>query len=468
MSSQSPILSLPYIQPAQAQKHVTHNEALRQLDTLVQLAVVDATLTVPPVSPPPEARYIVGTGATGDWAGQDNAVALFADGAWVFYTPVAGWRADVLSTSGTMRFDGTTWSSIAQGVLQNVDLVGVNTTADATNRLSVSADATLLTHDGAGHQLKLNKSTVTDTASLLFQTGFSGRAEMGLAGGDDFSIKVSPDGATFLDAVVVDAQTGQVMFPNGGPDFRERLTAHQTYFVRPDGDNANDGLANTSAGAFATIQHAVDEMMRLDCGIYDVTINVAAGTYAETVTISGQAQGSGTYTLRGNTGAPDTVKVNKIRCRKTALISLEGFEFITPNGLEIQTRAQVDLRFARFSGAGNAISIRDGFVGCNNTDLQFASTVTTIASAYNYANLSMFGTNFILDANINWGASGAFFMNSFCLAWLQSATFTGATASCTGSRYNIGLNSILNTAGQGATFIPGNAVGLVGTGAQYV
>ncbi len=35
MSDNSPRLDLPDIQAAQAQKHVTHNEALRVLDVLV-------------------------------------------------------------------------------------------------------------------------------------------------------------------------------------------------------------------------------------------------------------------------------------------------------------------------------------------------------------------------------------------------------------------------------------------------
>jgi hypothetical protein len=94
--------------------------------------------------------------------------------------------------------------------LNPAPLVGVNATADATNRLSVSAPATLLSHEGAGHQLKVNKSADTDTASLLYQTGFSGRAEMGLAGDDDFHVKVSPDGSTWHEAVVVDKDTGNV------------------------------------------------------------------------------------------------------------------------------------------------------------------------------------------------------------------------------------------------------------------
>ena len=51
MSDTSAILSLPYLQPAQAQKHVTHNEALQLLDVLVQMAVIARSLSLPPTSP---------------------------------------------------------------------------------------------------------------------------------------------------------------------------------------------------------------------------------------------------------------------------------------------------------------------------------------------------------------------------------------------------------------------------------
>ncbi len=233
MSDQSQILSMPYIQPAQAQKHVTHNEALFLLDAVVQLAVEDVNLTAPPASPGANERYIVGTSATGDWSGNDNSVALYSNGAWTFFTPVAGWHADVLSTGETLRFDGTNWVYPTSAPLQNVDHVGVNATADDTNRLTVAADATLLTNDGDGHQLKVNKAAPADTASLLFQTGYSGRAEMGTTGVDDFTIKVSDDGSTYRDAIVVEADTGAVQMPQGQCYFEDIFILNDTSFNMP-------------------------------------------------------------------------------------------------------------------------------------------------------------------------------------------------------------------------------------------
>ena len=83
MSDTTSNLLLPYILAAQAQKHVTHNEALRLLDGLVQLAVLARDLTAPPASPSEGDRYIVASGSTGDWSGWDLNVALWTDGAWL-------------------------------------------------------------------------------------------------------------------------------------------------------------------------------------------------------------------------------------------------------------------------------------------------------------------------------------------------------------------------------------------------
>jgi hypothetical protein len=209
MQDQSSILSLPLIQPSQAQKHVTHNEALRILDVLVQLAVIDRDRTSPPDDPAPGDRHIVGTGATGAWSGADLRIAIWEEGGWGFLDPRPGWRAEVLSEARGLVFDGTAWA-VRLPELDNLPGLGLNTSADAVNRLAVAAPATLLTHEGAGHQLKINKAIPTDTASLLFQTGFSGRAEMGMAGNDDWSIKVSPDGDSWIEALRVEAASGHV------------------------------------------------------------------------------------------------------------------------------------------------------------------------------------------------------------------------------------------------------------------
>ncbi|BBE72041.1 DUF2793 domain-containing protein [Oharaeibacter diazotrophicus] len=385
MSDTTDRLQLPRLAAAQAQKHVTHNDALAILDALVQLAVADRDLTAPPASPAAGERHLVAAGATGAWAGRAGEIAEYLDGAWRFHAPRAGWTAYVAAEGAAVVYDGTGWTAAAGegaaailaklltvdgagsgldadrlggighatlaaasqarasiagggtlavsaagevswsaryvvgagrgaqfapagsfdvvcptsgtvtgvggaadrtatsagvalaafetlyfvppvggatagaadfrvcggsadfavpghwialarrdgesgGVLfpggvrvglgesfaqaasttprPRLDRLGINAAADATNRLVAALSAALITDEGAGVQVKVNKTGAANTGALVFQTGFSGRAEFGLVGGDDFKLKVSPDGSTWTEALAVDRTAG--------------------------------------------------------------------------------------------------------------------------------------------------------------------------------------------------------------------------------------------------------------------
>lgn len=228
MSDVSAVLGLPYIQPSQAQKHVTHNEAIQVLDALVQLSVEARDVTLPPAVPVQGARYILPAGVSGAWAGRGGNLAVWSGTEWAYHTPALGWLAHIRAEGIVAVFDGTGWSSItglAADDLQNLPGVGINTGSNAVNRLAVSSEATLLTHAGNDHRLKVNKSAATDTASLLFQSGFTGHAEMGLAGSNAFSVRVSNDGSSFTDAFSANATSGTVSFP-AGLDFGNQTLSH--------------------------------------------------------------------------------------------------------------------------------------------------------------------------------------------------------------------------------------------------
>lgn len=213
MSDLSPILSLPLLQASQAQKHVTHNEALMRLDLLVQMTVADRNRAAAPASPVEGQRHIIAASPAGSWAGQAGKVAVYQDAAWQFVTPSAGWRAWVTSEAVEVAYNGSAWTTGAGASIPSVlavDEIGISTSSDNTNRLAVSSAASLFNHAGAGHQIKVNKSATGQTASLLFQTGFSGRAEMGTMGDNNFAIKVSPDGTSYTTALKVDAASAAV------------------------------------------------------------------------------------------------------------------------------------------------------------------------------------------------------------------------------------------------------------------
>lgn len=216
MSDLTTHLLLPYMLAAQAQKHVTHNEALRLLDAMVQLSVLDRDLTAPSTSPADGDRHIVASGATGLWAGWDLNVALRVDGVWMRLVPRPGWLAWIADEQVFVVWNGSVWEPV--GVPQDLkaQVLGLGgATADSYNRLSVNTPAVLLNNDGAGIEATVNKAAPAHDAALTFKTGFSARALFGLLGSDDFSIKVSPDGSSFLEALAADRHTGRISFPAG-------------------------------------------------------------------------------------------------------------------------------------------------------------------------------------------------------------------------------------------------------------
>ncbi|MCQ8782828.1 DUF2793 domain-containing protein [Mangrovibrevibacter kandeliae] len=227
--SNTPHLGLPLLFAAQSQKHVTHNEALLILDAVAQLAVIDRDLTTPPPSPADGARYLVAAGGGGAWTGQDDAIALWQDGAWSFLAPLAGWLAFVADERLFLVFDGTAWtpfaaeSADAAQDLQNVARLGIGTTADAINPLSAKLNKALFSARSAGEggdgdlRYALNKVGSGNVVSLLMQTGYSGRAEIGLVGNDDLALRVSSDGAAWTDAMTIAGASGAVGLGTSSP-----------------------------------------------------------------------------------------------------------------------------------------------------------------------------------------------------------------------------------------------------------
>lgn len=217
----TPHLQLSQLAPAQALKHITVNEALNRLDSIIAVFVLSRTTQSPPSSGEGD-RFLVPENATDAWDGMDNDIAEWRGGDWYFTKPDAGWTAFVADESRLVIFDGTEWITQASAQSITTTAVGVNSSADLQNRLTVKSDAVLFSHDdqtpGNGDmRLALNKSELSTTASLILQSDFSGRAEIGLAGEDALSVKVSPDGSNFAQALYVDPTTARVEFPQTPP-----------------------------------------------------------------------------------------------------------------------------------------------------------------------------------------------------------------------------------------------------------
>ncbi|WP_224824554.1 DUF2793 domain-containing protein [Cognatishimia sp. MH4019] len=85
-------LGLPLVQPSQAQKHVTVNEAFTRLDSLTQVSVLSRSVTVPPADAAEGVCYLVPTGASAAWNSHVGEIAIRSNNGWVFVPMVEGWR----------------------------------------------------------------------------------------------------------------------------------------------------------------------------------------------------------------------------------------------------------------------------------------------------------------------------------------------------------------------------------------
>lgn len=389
MADQTPILSLPLIMPSQAQKHVTHNEALRLLDVAVQLVVLNRNRTTAPAAPSVGDRHIVAAGATGDWAGQSGRIAVYAETGWQFFEALPGWVAYDLAAESAVVFNGTGWGLFGTAPTE-VNLLGINTTANATNRLSVAAAATLLSHAGADHQLKVNKSAPADTASLVFQTNFSGRAELGLAGSNDLSLKVSANGNTWTTALTTDAASGRVTLPVGA-DIAGTVGGAA---VQSGPTDAGAGRL-MKVGAFGLGAGAIVEDANWD------TL-AAAGFYRSTVTttVGAPSAAADWFVLHLPGDAATAVQIalrtagDELRVRRKAggiwsgwtagydrsnVLGTVGESGGAPTGAILQRGATVNGEFVRLA---------DGTLICTRSNLSVANASTAAGSLFRSANVT--------------------------------------------------------------------------------
>ncbi len=240
-------LKLPLLVSNQSQKEITHNEALIIIDNILQNGIIDKDLINPPANPNTNDLYIVGTNATGSWEGKYGQLAFYDNG-WRFIEAKEGFTFWINDEDSLYTYNGSIWKKTLEATgasvgslddlsdititsltqydllqhngtnfvntknIQNLSSLGINATADSTNKLSVKSDTVLFDKATANSQIKVNKASATDTASHLFQTNYSGRAEFGLTGSDNFTLKVSSDGEVWNESFVVNKETGNIDF----------------------------------------------------------------------------------------------------------------------------------------------------------------------------------------------------------------------------------------------------------------
>jgi len=264
----------------------------------VQLSVLDRDLTAPPGSPADGDRYIVASGATGDWAGWDLNVALWTDGAWLRLPPRTGWRAWLEDEGLLLVYDGATWIGTTPASLQNLALLGLGTIADASNPFSAKLNAALWTaktvsEGGTGDLFyTMNKEAAGDDLGLTLQTNFVTKALVGLFGSDRFRLAVSADGSTFFDGLSVDNTNGIVDQPR-----LRRFKAYTNYdnYVGV-GTWTKIGLNNTDSNHQGAFNAANNHFVAPVDGTY-----LFGATLLYKINASATARMSGRLVLNGTT-----------------------------------------------------------------------------------------------------------------------------------------------------------------------
>lgn len=472
LSDFTPNLGLPYLLSNQAQKHVTLNESLRALDGLLQLSVLARDVLSPPADPGEGNRYLIGGDADGDWTGQGGKIALFADGGWLYFAPQTGWRVWIEAERLLLVFDGESWVPVTPDTLQNLTRLGLGGAADDDNpllaRLNSALFTALETANGGNGDLryKLNKEASGNVLSLLMQTGYSSRAEIGLVGDDDLVLKVSPDGASFFEGVRIDKDDGRVSFPSGLIGVRPAITAPLALYVNAaTGSDSHDGLSALTP--FLTIQKAVETAAALDLSVFGVTISVADGVYADPVAFNTEFSGGIGVDLVGNISTlANCVISGPITFSVSAFIRIGGFDFAAPRALRIATKtANVEIfQPSIFSGSGNQIEQRNGGQFRISANYEIVNNFSRHLYCERHAQLIV---NNLVTVTLTGtpAIAGAYAVVNDLSYVNYTPVIVGGAA---GKRYDVSANGILNVNGGGATYLPGDVAGTTGTGGQYL
>lgn len=126
-------LALPLLQAGQAQKEMTHNEALARLDLVVQASVLTMDLNEPPAAPAAGDCWIVGPAPTGDWSGNAGALAGWTIDGWRFVAAGEGMAVWVADQAVVARYAAGAWAS--------GDLAGTRVSIDGVKVVGAQAAA---------------------------------------------------------------------------------------------------------------------------------------------------------------------------------------------------------------------------------------------------------------------------------------------------------------------------------------
>lgn len=258
---------------------------------------------------------------------------------------------------------------------------------------------------------------------------------------------------------------------------REKLLANRTYYVLTTGSDTNNGLANTSGGAFLTPQKALDIVFgTLDLGGFNVDIQLGAGTYTGNFIASSPQVGAGVISIKGDTTVANTGNY-VLNCVSGTALTVSGFGTkLAIQGFEVRGNAGISATnggYLSFSGymrfgpcSSDHMRANNGTIDTMQQPIGIAGGATSCLRSSPNGYLNTFNSVITILTG-TWNFSTAFAQaDRGSVLTCSGATFT-LTGTATGVRYDVSTNGVIFTSGGGPNFFPGNSAGTTATGGQY-
>lgn len=358
-------------------------------------------------------------------------------------TPVDADELGIVDSAASNVLKKLTFANLAAWV-RGIALTGLST---ATNAVITASDTVL---GALGKLQKQISDHLADTTDAHAASAISNTPAGGIA-------------ATTVQGAINELDTEKAAVAA----VREKLTAARTYYVRTDGSDSNNGLTDSSGGAFLTIQKAMEVVGNLDNATFGVTVQVRTGGFTGPVFLPLMV-GTGLLDIVGDTTTPSNCSIS------SGSVCFQAAD-----------NARAIVRGFKVSGAGGIRAIRGGGIFYNSIDFGSCSTYHIEAtnggwlqSTGSYAisgsspkhitctvlsrvvlaggTITLTGTPAFSDAFVRCTAVSA--------VQVQTSVFSG---SATGARYRVESNAVVDTGGAGATYLPGNASGTVDATGVY-
>ncbi|MFN7226450.1 MAG: DUF2793 domain-containing protein [Holosporales bacterium] len=329
----TPRFAFPYIQASQAQKEVTHNEALLMVDALVSLSLEDRHLSAPPVSPQNGQVWFINGAGSGAWNGQSSKLAHYDSGQWYFYVVPDGLRAWIKDEAGYFVYSGGSWSAfVGSGQFITVASVSASYAVQASDR---------------GKLLAVNANTAAVEVRL------PNAATIG--NGFPFTVKKTDSSGNAVTLRAAQNLLTQSQQLDNAAWTKTRVTVTANYAAAPDGTTTADRVLETTDNGVHEIKQAYSKPAGVTILTAAVRLKADGRTEAYLMLDDGTATNRAQIRANLSTGAvPFTDNTGTYTLLSNSVISLGSGWYLLRITVSVPTGAGSVTHTVRLYNAGTS------------------------------------------------------------------------------------------------------------------